>query len=147
MKRKWDNQELREHWSIGPDERERSLRKKGANRLGFALLLKYFQLHGRFPEQKNEFPRVVQSFVAEQLELPAVLYQDYQWDSRTLKSHRVEIRKLYGFHRMQVSEFDHMRQWLIDEVFPQVVDERRMKQQLYEELRARQIEPPTTGRL
>ena len=111
------------------------------------MLLKYFQLQGRFPEKKNDLPRVVQTFVAEQLELPVALYQDYQWEGRTLKSHRVEIRELYGFHRMQVGEFDIIRQWLIDEVLPQVVDERRIKQRLYQELRARQIEPPTSGRL
>ena len=147
MKRKWNNQELSEHWALEPDERELIRRRKGANRLGFALLLKYFQLQGRFPEKKNELPRVVQTFVAEQLELPVALYQDYQWGGRTLTSHRVEIRELYGFHRMQVGEFDSIRQWLIDEVLPQVVDERRMKQRLYQELRARQIEPPTSGRL
>ena len=139
MKRKWNNQELSEHWTLEPDERELIRRRKGANRLGFALLLKYFQLQGRFPEKKNELPRVVQTFVAEQLELPVALYQDYQWGGRTLTSHRVEIRELYGFHRMQVGEFDSIRQWLIDEVLPQVVDERRMKQRLYQELRARQI--------
>ena len=44
-------------------------------------------------------------------------------------------------------EFAPLRQWLIDEVLPQVVDGRRMKQSLYEELRARQIEPPTSAQI
>ena len=147
MKRNWNNQELSEHWTIEPSEKELSLRKKGANRLGFALLLKFFQVNGRFPERKNELPRVVQTFVAEQLDLPTGLYQDYRWGGRTLTSHRVEIRDLYGFRRMGVSDFGPVRQWLIDEVLPQEVDERRMTQRLYEELRNRQIEPPTAGRL
>ena len=65
MKRKWDNHELIEHWTIHPEETELILKKKGANRLGFALLLKFFQLKGRFPEKKNEIPRVIQAFVAD----------------------------------------------------------------------------------
>ncbi|MEL6456536.1 MAG: Tn3 family transposase, partial [Cyanobacteria bacterium J06623_5] len=38
-------------------------------------------------------------------------------------------------------------QWLIDEVVPQAVNERRLKALLYEELRVRKIEPPTDGRI
>ena len=147
MKRKWNNPELIEYWTLEADERELSLRKKGANRLGFALLLKFFQLNGRFPERKNEIPRVVQAFVAEQLELSAELYNAYRWGGRTLKSHRVEIRDLCGFHRMKVSEFAEIQQWLITKVLPQEVDERRMKQKLYDELRVRKLEPPTAGQV
>ena len=92
MKRKWENHELVEHWTIEIEEREAILRKKGANRLGFALLLKFFQREGRFPEKKNEISKVVQVFVAEQLGLPADLYQDYNWQGRAIKHHRAEIR-------------------------------------------------------
>lgn len=102
MKRKWENEELTEHWSIDAEERELILQKKGANRLGFALLLKFFQLKGRFPEKKNEIPRVVQVFVAEQLGMAASLYQAYDWQGRTLKYHRAEIRELLGFRPIQL---------------------------------------------
>jgi TnpA family transposase len=143
MKRKWDNEELVDYWTIETDESDVIFRKKGANRLGFALLLKFFQRAGRFPEKKNEIPRVVQTFVAEQLELPASLYQDYNWQGRAIKHHRAEIREITGFRRMQMSDFDELRQWLIDEVLPQEVDERPLKRLLYRELRTRRIEPPT----
>ena len=71
------------------------------------------------------------------------LYQEYNWQGRAVIYHRVEIRELYGFHRMRRKDFDDLRQWLIDDVLPQEVDERRIKRSLYEELRARKIEPPT----
>ena len=67
MKRKWENHELVEHWTMGKEEQQLICQKRGINRLGFALLLKFFQLKGRFPEKKNEIPRVVRAFVAEQL--------------------------------------------------------------------------------
>ena len=53
-----------------------SLQKRGANRLGLALLLKFFQLQGHFPSQKDEIPRIAQEFVAQQLNLSIRHYQD-----------------------------------------------------------------------
>ena len=67
MKRKWENHELAEHWTIEEEEQQLINKKRGINRLGFALLLKFFQLKGRFPEKQYEIPGVVRAFVAEQL--------------------------------------------------------------------------------
>lgn len=79
MKRKWDNHELVEHWTIDDEDRRLIFQKRGANRLGFALLLKFFQLKGRFPEKKSEIPRVIRTFVAEQLDIDEETYQYYNW--------------------------------------------------------------------
>ena len=147
MKRKWENHELAEHWTIEKEEQQQIRQKRGINRLSFALLLKFFQLKGRFPEKKNEIPRVVRAFVAEQLSVDEEDYGQYNWEGRGIKRHRSEIRKLHGFHRMRANEFDSLRQWLIDEIVPQAVDERKLKALLYEELRGRKIEPPTYGRI
>ena len=147
MKRTWENHELAEHWTIEQADHQLIRQKRGVNRLGFALLLKFFQLKGRFPEKKNEIPRVVRAFVAEQLSAADSDYAQYDWEGRGIKRHRAEIRKLHGFHRMRTSEFDNLRQWLIDTVVPQAVNERRLKALLYEELRVRKIEPPTDGRI
>ncbi|MEP1079584.1 Tn3 family transposase [Leptolyngbya sp. PL-A3] len=147
MKRKWENEELTEHWSLDSQERELIAQKKGANRLGFALLLKFFQWQGRFPEKKNEIPRVVQEFVAQQLGISASLYQEYDWQGRASHYHRAEIRQLLQFRPVQSSDFDELRQWLIDVVLPKEVDARRIQQLLFEELKNRKIEPPTSGRL
>ena len=147
MKRKWENHELAEHWTVDRKEHQLIRQKRGINRLGFALLLKFFQLKGWFPERRSEISRVVRVFVAEQLGLDESHYEQYDWDSRACKYHRVEIRKLHGFHRMRTSEFDGLCQWLIDEVVPQAVDDRRLRALLYEELRVRKIEPPTDGRI
>ena len=147
MKRKWDNHELIEHWTIDTEERELTRKKKGANRLGFALLLKFFQLKGRFPEKKNEIPRVVQAFVAEQLGVSVNLYPEYNWQGRVIKRHRAEIREITGFRPMRLEDFDELRQWLMDEVLPQEVDERRMTRSFYGELSARKLEPPSSAQV
>lgn len=147
MKRKWENHELVEHWSIDEEDRLLVMSKRGVNRLGFALLLKFFQLKGRFPETQSEIPRVVRAFVAEQLSVDEGDYSQYNWEGRGIKRHRVEIRQHYGFRRTGTKDLDSLRQWLIDEIVPLGLDDRRVKALLYEELRARKFEPPTYAQI
>lgn len=64
MKRQWENEELIEHWMLSVWDLAQLGNKTGATRLGFAVLLKFFQRAGRFPTFKNEVPAVVISFVA-----------------------------------------------------------------------------------
>ena len=147
MKRKWNNAELSEHWTLSPDEMREVKKRKRANRLGFALLLKYFEIKGRFPEKKHQIPRVVQAFVAEQLGLEESVYQDYKWDGRAIKYHRAEIRKRLGFRPMQLDEYNNFKAWLMNTVLPHEVDERTLRQRLYAEMKAKRIEPPTYERV
>ena len=147
MKRKWANHELLEHWTLSAEETRLVLSKKGANRLGFALLLKFFQLQGRFPEKKNRIPRVVRAFVAEQLGIDEALYESYNWQGRAIKHHRAAIRQRLAFRPMQLSDNEPLKQWLMATVLPQVVEPCLIQQSLYAELKARQIEPATAGRL
>ncbi|MEL7144110.1 MAG: Tn3 family transposase [Cyanobacteria bacterium J06573_11] len=147
MKRKWTNHELLDHWTLAAEETRLVLSKKGANRLGFALLLKFFQLKGRFPEKKNRIPRVVRAFVAEQLGIDEALYESYNWQGRAIKHHRAAIRQRLGFRPMQLSDNKPLKQWLMATVLPQVVEPRLIQQSLYAELKSRKIEPATAGRL
>ncbi|MEV4577054.1 hypothetical protein AB0K16_27810 [Nonomuraea jabiensis] len=41
--------ELVEHWTILDEERDLIAGKRDATRLGFAILLKFYTQHGRFP--------------------------------------------------------------------------------------------------
>ena len=49
MKQYWDDLALAEHWSLGDDELPLLDNRTESSRLGFAVLLKFFQLEGRFP--------------------------------------------------------------------------------------------------
>jgi len=84
MKRTWDIEELIEHFTLVPPELELLGNKTGATRLGFALLLKCFQLEGLFPTAKHEIPRSVIDYVAHQLQLDAALFSEYDWEGRTM---------------------------------------------------------------
>lgn len=69
MKRNWNEDELLEHFVVVPIERKLIGNKTGASRLGFAMLLKYFQQEARFPSKKQDIPKVVVEFIAHQLEI------------------------------------------------------------------------------
>ena len=48
LKSTWDREELIENWTLLPTELELVRKKVGGNQIGFALLLKHFQLFARF---------------------------------------------------------------------------------------------------
>ena len=143
MKRKWEADELVEHWTLSDNEMELVRRKKGVNRLGMALLLKFFQHEGRFPNQKNEIPRIVQLFVAEQLSVPISHYLDYDSNSRAAKYQRTEIRERLGFQPATEVDSEEIRQWLIKTLLSQESDVARLKRSLYQRFRTLGLEPPT----
>ena len=55
MKRNWQPEELIDHWTLLPSELALLTKKTATNRLGIALLLKYFQYEGHFPTSKGTF--------------------------------------------------------------------------------------------
>ena len=147
MKRTWSINELNEHWQLAPNELDLIKQKRGANRMGFALLLKFFEYEGRFPRQKNDIPRCVQTFIANQLHCPVSDYQQYDWFGRAIVYHRVEIREYFGFRPCSKADFEAVHHWLIEHVFPHQANENYIRQALYEHLRQLKIEPPTAGRM
>jgi hypothetical protein len=58
MKKGWHPDKLVRHWSLSPNEHD-LLGESGAARLNFAILLKAFQLHGRFPERRGDIAESV----------------------------------------------------------------------------------------
>src|SRR5712664_2245299 len=118
MKRQWENEELIEHWMLSAWDLAQLGNKTGATRLGFAVLLKFFQWEGRFPTFKNEVPAMVIAFVATQVDVPPDLYLQYDWQGRSIEYHRAEIRKLLDFRESTLADGEQMKQWLIAEVLP-----------------------------
>jgi hypothetical protein len=54
MKREFSQEELAEGWTLAPNELLLMMNKSGPGRLGFAALLKFFQVEARFPFHKGE---------------------------------------------------------------------------------------------
>ncbi|MHB6904091.1 hypothetical protein [Streptomyces sp. DB-54] len=54
----WEPEDLVEVWTLLEDEAVRLRNKTGANRLGLALLLKFFEVEARFPRRREKFRRL-----------------------------------------------------------------------------------------
>lgn len=61
--REWDLEDLIEGWTLDETELKELGDKSGATRLGFALMLKYFELEGRFP-RREDVPRAAVEYLA-----------------------------------------------------------------------------------
>jgi hypothetical protein len=147
MKRQWENEELIEHWMLSAWDLAQLGNKTGATRLGFAVLLKFFQRSGRFPAFKNEVPGAVISFVAPQVGVAPEAYLQYDWQGRSLEYHRSEIRKLLDFRESTLADAEQMKQWLITEVLPQEHQDDRLREEVYAWFRHMHLEAPTLDRL
>ena len=70
MKHNWTLDELIDSWTLLPNELALANQSRAAhNRLGFAMLLKYFQIEGRFPGHRRDVPMMAIDYVARQLKL------------------------------------------------------------------------------
>ena len=147
MKRRWEQEELIDQWTLSATDRALLGNKTGATRLGFALLLKYFHRLGRFPQHKNEIPGIVVRYVATQVGVDPAAYLQYDWQGRTIKEHRAQIRAAYGFREATVEDGEAMAAWLAEHVLPREHQEDAVRAACYQHFRPQQIEPPTQQRV
>ncbi|UKY47840.1 DUF4158 domain-containing protein [Streptomyces inhibens] len=141
-----DLDELVEHWTLLKDEQGLVSGKRGATRLGFAVLLKFYRQYGRFPRGRFELPGEAVEFVARQVQVPASELGTYEWTGRTIEYHRAQIRGYLGFRECSVVDADKLTAWLAEHV---ACKERRPEQvrvELLARCRTECIEPPSAGR-
>jgi TnpA family transposase len=143
VKPNWDTEELIENWTLLPQELELTKKKVGGNQIGFALLLKHFQLFAYFPEDQSSISQVIISYIASQVNLPESSYSDYDWQGRSAKVYRVEIRRLFNFKIASIQDSEKMVTWLIDEILPDEQKNEAITEFVYQRFRELKLEPPT----
>lgn len=147
LKRRWELNELIEYWTLLPGERTLLTKKSATNRLGVAVLLKYFQNEAQFPGSSNDIPSVIVDYVASQVGVPAEKYLDYSWDGRSMQRHRTEIRAFLGIRKATVQDAQAMVNWLIEHLLPQELNIVHLKVEVEKRFRELKVEPPTPGRV
>jgi hypothetical protein len=70
---------LVEHWTLLDGDRELVAGKRGASRLAFALMLKFYARHGRFPDDHADLPGDVVEFVARQVQVAPEAVRGYEF--------------------------------------------------------------------
>jgi TnpA family transposase len=134
--------ELAAAWTLGPADWELIGNKTGATRLGFALVLKFFEGEARFPAGPSEFSDAVVAFVARQVRVGLGEFADYGWGDRSGRAHRSQIRESFGFRICTRSDEDTLVEWLAAKVCP--IDHRadHVIGALSARCRSLRIEPP-----
>jgi hypothetical protein len=121
--------------------------KTGPTRLGFAVLLKFFQYAARFPLSMQEVPATAVAYIARQVGVPAEEFLRYDWEGRAVKYHRAQIRAFLGFREPTVQDAEELAGWLSEYVLPQGHPDEHVNAAAYQRLRDLGIEPPTPDRL
>jgi len=147
MRRGWESEDLIASWTLLESDLALLSNKVGATRLGFAVLLKFFELEGRFPRSSGEVPGSVVRYVAEQVKVVAAEWNVYDWDGRSIKGHRAQIRQSFSFRECSLLDQDNLAGWLATEVCPVEQRPNQLRDALVARCRAERIEPPTAGRL
>src|SRR4051794_7299449 len=118
VKRYWDEHELAEHWSLNADEWELLANRTDRSRLGLAILLKFFQVEGRFPRDRREIPVAVRDHLADQLGIEPDAFAEYDLTGRSGKRDREQIRSILGFRRATLIDAEKLAEWLRRDVLP-----------------------------
>jgi TnpA family transposase len=147
MAQEYDGEELVVYWTLLPAEAALVGGKRGPARLGFAVLLKFFQREGRFPQRPQDVSPAAIAHLAAQVGIPVAQWRAYDWDGRAIKYHRAEIRTLSGFREATLADSEALGTWLGDQVLPTTVRLDTIVAAAYERLRDLRIEPPTRDRL
>lgn len=148
MKHNWDEAELEAGWSLDESEIVYAEGRTETNRLGFSVLLKFFQQGGRFPADKREVPRLAVDFLARQLSVSPTLWQNYSLTGRSAERTRGQIRHISGFRLATLRDGEQAQQWLLEEVIPtETTDPQHLREVVFDWFRQHQIEPLSQKRI
>ena len=111
MKRNWQPEELIEHWTITDSEKVLLKGKTQTNRLGLAVLLKFYEYEGRFPLSNSEIPAQALHYLAKQLKIDPNRLKDYNFQGRSFKVYRVAIRNFLGFREANLADQEALKIW------------------------------------
>ena len=121
-----------------------------SGRLGFAILLKFFQFQGFFPDNQKSIPPEIAVYLAQVTNSAPADLDVYDWGGRTGQRHRKQILSFLGLRRPSGEDLQRLRTWLTAEVLALDVPFERL-QELAVEWFAKQslapVDPATLERL
>jgi hypothetical protein len=91
VRQEWSLEDVVACWTLVDGDWDLVANKSGPTRLGFCLMLKFFEIEGRFPEFIEEFPQPAVEYVAGRRQ-PIMMPSGPR--RRTLPSHRPHRRDL-----------------------------------------------------
>jgi len=147
MKQGWHPDELYRHFTLSSEERAFLGFKPDLGELSFAVLLKAFQLEGRFPARREDVPMTVVSHLAEQLGISAALYGQVPWEGRTVRRHRADILAFCGYRSFEEADEATLVAWLTPQAMDPNPEVESLRMLAHGYLRSNLLEPPSSERL
>lgn len=117
------------------------------NRLGFAVLLKYFQLENRYPRHIKFIDPLMLNTIANQLNIPSSMIDQFDWEGRSTKRFRQEIREFFRYRKATVDDVLALKAWLFKNIFPNAAKRSQRIEHAYTYFRENKIEPFTSKEL
>jgi TnpA family transposase len=117
------------------------------NKLGFAILLKYFQLEGHYPKSIQFIDPLLIKDLANQLDINPLSIKNFNWEGRSIERFRSEIRDLTGFKKANIEDSKKLIEWLIKNILPKAPKPSECIEYAYEYFRATKVEPFTSNEL
>lgn len=147
MESNLDLDELVADWTLVGGEPDLVAGKRGSTRLRFALMLKFYGRHGRFPIVDGDLDRDVVDFVAQQVGVDPADFGSEVWSERTARSHQAQIREHFGFRECSMDDGDRAVAWLVEHVCQREQNPTVVREELLAWLRREQLEPPSAPRI
>ncbi|MER7279971.1 Tn3 family transposase [Dactylosporangium sp. NPDC000244] len=146
VRREWSLEDLIDAWTLVDADWDLIANKYGPTKLGFAVILKFFEIEGRFPRHGGEVPAAAVEFVARQVKVDPAMFGTYRFTGSTIEYHRAQIRRALRFGECTVADAEALTGWLAEQVCPSELSPDRQRQALLLRCRSQRIEPPTPGR-
>lgn len=118
MRMEWSPEELVESWRLVEEDWRLIGNKSGPTRLGFAALLKFFELEAAFPTSSADLPPAAVEYLGEQVHVDAAELVKYAWTGRTIEYHRAQVREAFGFREFSRADEETLSAWLAEQVCP-----------------------------
>lgn len=139
MKINCSNEELITHFTVTKEEKNILQNRIDYNQLGLIVLIKYFIFEGKFPEYKKDIPLKIITFMAKQLKMNPLLFRNYDFNTKTIKSHRIVIREFLGFKEASINDLDYFTKWVFKNM--DCSDKEKVKDYFFCYLKKKKTEP------
>jgi len=140
-------EKLIEQYTLSPNELQLIYKKSSNNRLGFAILFKYFQNEGRFPENKKNISDKILEYISKQLKIESSEFAKYDWSKRNITYHRKQIREHFGFRETSISDLENIKKWLMKNFLKNTLKEEYLKTIVCNRFKDLKVELPAEGQI
>jgi len=147
MNYEFDEEELTQFFTLtGSDYELLSHTRKPNTRLGYALLIKTHQFLGFPLEKKESIPDGVVQYIADQVNLPPAVFDQYAWGGRLWFLHLGKYREAKGIKPFSEGFIESLNQ-IVFKLGKMVYSPPKLMEKVIEALNTLKIEIPAQNRL